>query len=160
MAKRKCMTCGSSYSYCASCYKDRLKPSWYSNFCSEECHELDTILSRNTFKLITDIEAKHKIERLDLSKINFKNELVRKRIDELLSVNEETTKKTVNKENNDSDIENNNDETKTEDIIDGNEKWSDNLIVKDINTSDTKKIPDNRTVSRNYSKKKRSNNNR
>lgn len=139
MAKRKCMTCGNTYSYCGSCYKDRLKPSWYSNFCSNECHELDRIISSNTFNLLTDIEAKHELEKLNLSEIEFKNTTIKKRIDELLSIPEEVI---------------------SELKVDTN----DSLNAEDINEEeriDTTDINDKtiKTVGRNNSKRKRTNNN-
>lgn len=92
---RICFTCGKEYRYCKTCFEDRLKPSWYSQFCSDKCYDLDDILSKNTCGVITDIEAKEEIEKLDLKDIHLNNELVKNRVEEILSTVKKEEKKKV-----------------------------------------------------------------
>ena len=86
--KKKCLICGKLYSYCNTCYEDRFKPAWYQIFCSEECKEIDGIFSENTLGMITDIEAKHRLEELDLSGKEFYKQRVQDKINYFLSLEE------------------------------------------------------------------------
>ena len=86
--KKKCLICGSAYSYCNTCYEDRYKPAWYQIFCSEECKEIDGILSANTVGAMSDIEAKHKLHELNLEGKEFHKQKVKDKIDYFLSLEE------------------------------------------------------------------------
>ena len=45
MAKnRTCFICGNKYDYCPTCDRDRLKPSWYALFCSDNCYKINNII--------------------------------------------------------------------------------------------------------------------
>ena len=65
-SSRKCICCNEKYFYCPSCGKDRLKPSWYATFCSEDCKDLWQSLSRFNMNKITKAEAKEIISNLNL----------------------------------------------------------------------------------------------
>lgn len=66
---RTCVLCKQNYSYCPVCNpEDRLKPTWYFCYCSDNCHDIDNIASAYEDRRITDIEAKAKLEKLDLSR--------------------------------------------------------------------------------------------
>lgn len=40
MANRKCIVCGTEYSYCPSCRADMKKPTWMVRFDKEDCKEI------------------------------------------------------------------------------------------------------------------------
>lgn len=69
MAKkeRKCLCDGTLYTYCPDCNgADRLKPTWYSEFCCETCKDLwDTAVKFN-MGAYTKAEAKAIISALEL----------------------------------------------------------------------------------------------
>ena len=66
---RTCILCGKTYSFCPVCNpEDRLKPTWYFCWCSDNCHEVDKVASAFEDGRITNIEAKAKLEKLDLSR--------------------------------------------------------------------------------------------
>ena len=56
-SNRKCICCGEKYQYCPSCGNDRLKPTWYSSFCSETCKDLWKTLSEYSMEFINKSEA-------------------------------------------------------------------------------------------------------
>lgn len=68
MAKnRKCQCCGTKYTYCPSCSgADKLKPNWYTQFCSEECMTIWTTAVKLNMKLINKSEAKSAIKAIEL----------------------------------------------------------------------------------------------
>lgn len=68
--ERKCLSCATTYKYCPSCSRvDALKPAWASQFCSESCATLWTILTKFGMNRITKPEAKSIISELDLKPI-------------------------------------------------------------------------------------------
>lgn len=67
---RKCLACGTKYSYCPDCSRsDALKPTWYSEFCGESCKDLWLTLTRYNMNRLTKPEAKSIISELDLKPI-------------------------------------------------------------------------------------------
>ena len=55
---RKCICCNTQYSYCPDCGgSDRLKESWYSEFCSSECKDLWTTATKFNMQFLTKQEA-------------------------------------------------------------------------------------------------------
>lgn len=65
---RKCICCETQYSYCPNCGGiDRLKPYWYSEFCSEECKDIWDIATRYNMQLMSKQEAKSALGKYDLS---------------------------------------------------------------------------------------------
>lgn len=64
---RKCICCGTRYSYCPSCSNaDRLAPSWKAEFCSETCKDLWLTATRFNMGKITKQEAQEIIKSLPL----------------------------------------------------------------------------------------------
>ncbi len=69
--ERTCIACKTKYNYCPTCSRsDALKPSWYSEFCSESCMTLWTTLTKYNMELVTKEEAQDIITALDLKPIN------------------------------------------------------------------------------------------
>lgn len=67
---KKCLACGTRYSYCASCSRsDRLGPSWKANFCSEDCMNLWKTLSRYNVGTLSKEEAQNVIRGLTIKPI-------------------------------------------------------------------------------------------
>lgn len=63
---RKCLSCGTKYSYCPTCSVDKAKPTWMTEFCNEVCKELFDTATRYNIKMLTKPEAKEIIEKLEL----------------------------------------------------------------------------------------------
>jgi len=97
--KRKCIVCGNEYDYCHSCPKDADKPVWYYIFCSEECHKLGDILTKQTNGEIDLLTAKKEIISSNLQNIKTFDSDVQNHIDKIMAVKEPrktvATKKTV-----------------------------------------------------------------
>lgn len=83
---RTCFLCGKKYSYCPTCSKDKLKPTWYAMFCSEECHDVDAILSDCTAGNITEEVAAAKLREAKADKIVMNNADSKAYIEKLLAV--------------------------------------------------------------------------
>lgn len=76
---RKCIACGTKYSYCPDCSRaDSLKPTWYNDFCSESCKDLWFTLTRYNMDRITKSEAKSTILELDLKPIESYSQFVQR----------------------------------------------------------------------------------
>lgn len=76
MAKRdrKCYLCGTSYKYCPTCYQDRMKPAFMSEFHSESCKDIFDICTRFNMGLMSKAEAQDALKACDLSdRKNFKS---------------------------------------------------------------------------------------
>lgn len=71
MAKlRKCLCCQTKYSYCPDCIgADRLKPSYFATFCSEECKTIWDSMTKFNFGTITKSEAKSIISTIQLKPV-------------------------------------------------------------------------------------------
>lgn len=71
MAKlRKCLCCQSKYSYCPDCNgADKLKPSYFATFCSEDCKTLWDSMTKFNFGTITKTEAKSIISTIELKPV-------------------------------------------------------------------------------------------
>lgn len=64
---RKCICCSTEYFYCPDCNgSDRLKPSWYSEFCSEDCKDLWLTATKFNMGMIEKKDAKETILALSL----------------------------------------------------------------------------------------------
>lgn len=64
---KTCLCDGVKYSYCPDCSKaDALKPSWASEFCSEECMTIWTTATKFNLGKLTKPEAKSIISALNL----------------------------------------------------------------------------------------------
>lgn len=71
---RECYLCGEKYNYCPNCSNDRIKPTWMSEFHSEDCKSIFDICTRFNMQLLTKEDAKAALEKCDLSnKATFKS---------------------------------------------------------------------------------------
>mgnify|MGYP000845188237 FL=1 len=99
---RTCCICSNKYSFCPVCnVEDRSKESWYFTFCSENCHDIYEITSSFEDKRISDVEAKNKLTKLDLSKKNNFSESYQKSITSIMNAKVQTKKTISKKENSD-----------------------------------------------------------
>lgn len=64
---RKCILCGSEYSYCKSCAKDSKKATWHTLYDTENCKNISKALTDYNFKKITKEEAKDMLSQCDLT---------------------------------------------------------------------------------------------
>ena len=68
---KKCMACQTRYSYCPDCSRaDKIKPSYFDQFCSESCKDLWLTLTRYNMGRLTKSEAKSIISKLELKPID------------------------------------------------------------------------------------------
>lgn len=88
---KKCIICGTTYSYCPNCGADRKKPSWYAIFDGENCNNIYEILTGYRDGVITIDEAYNKLKDCDLTKINDEgfNVGTRQKIQEILASKDE-----------------------------------------------------------------------
>lgn len=74
MAKknRECLTCGEKYSYCPTCNRNR--PTWMSEFHTENCKNIFDICTRFNMEFMSKVEAQEALIECDLSnQENFKS---------------------------------------------------------------------------------------
>lgn len=91
---RTCVLCGKTYSFCPVCNpEDRLKPTWYFCYCSDNCHDIDSIASAFEDGRMTDIEAKAKLEKLDLSRKEYFGESYKNSIASITKAKPQVIKK-------------------------------------------------------------------
>ncbi len=90
--QRKCICCGEEYSYCPTCWDDRLKPAWMVEFCCEDCKELWETASKFNMDLISKDEANKKISSLKLKPHNEYVECVQKDLKNILGDEQKSTK--------------------------------------------------------------------
>lgn len=88
---KKCIICGTAYSYCPTCSRDQGKPSWYAIFCSDNCNDIYNIVTEYRDGIIDINEAYERIKKCDLSTLENDefNAGTRGQIYEILSLNEE-----------------------------------------------------------------------
>ena len=71
---RECYLCGTKYRYCNTCSQDRIKPSWMSEFHSENCKNIFDICTRFNMNKMSKTEAQNALIECDLSnQSNFKS---------------------------------------------------------------------------------------
>ena len=64
---RKCICCSAEYFYCPDCGgADKLKPSWYTEFCGVDCKDLWMTATKFNMGLIEKDEAREIISSLNL----------------------------------------------------------------------------------------------
>ena len=73
--------------------KTNLKPTWYFCYCSDNCHDIDSIASAYEDGRITDTEAKTKLEKLDLSRKEYFGESYQKSIASIMKAKAQVIKK-------------------------------------------------------------------
>lgn len=97
---RTCVLCHAQYPYCPVCNpEDQLKPTWYFCYCSDNCHDIDNITSAYEDGRMTAIEAKNKLEKLNLSKQEYFGESYQKSITSIMRAKTQVKKTTIKKEN-------------------------------------------------------------
>lgn len=64
---RNCICCSTEYVYCPDCNgSDKLRPSWYSEFCCEDCKDLWLTATKFNMNMIEKKDAKDIISVLNL----------------------------------------------------------------------------------------------
>lgn len=91
--ERICSVCKRTYKYCPSCKEDAKKPTWLFAFCSENCRNIYNITSDFENKQLTDIEAKAKLEKLDLSRKEYFGESYKNSIASIMKAKAQVIKK-------------------------------------------------------------------
>ena len=71
-----------------------MRPSWYTLFCSDQCKQIDDILSKHTYKRITDIKAAKDLLALGADTMNIEDPVIREHIDTILVVSTKKAKGT------------------------------------------------------------------
>lgn len=92
---RICSTCRSEYRFCPRCNEDKDKPNWYFAFCSENCKDIYDVTSNYGWGNISAKEAKERISKLDLSKIENFGESYQNTIAKINSYEEMIAKPTI-----------------------------------------------------------------
>lgn len=91
---RTCCVCHEEYSFCPVCNsEDRLKPTWHFAYCSENCKDIYNITSSFEDGRMTDIEAKAKLEKLDLSRKEYFGESYKNSIASIMKAKAQVVKK-------------------------------------------------------------------
>ena len=86
---RTCCVCHQEHMYCPVCNpEDRIKPTWYFAYCSENCKDIYAVTSNYEDEKITADEAKAQLDKLDLSHIANFGESYQKAI---MKINENIT---------------------------------------------------------------------
>ena len=90
---RKCYLCEESYKYCPTCSQDRIKPTWMSEFHSENCKNIFDICTRFNVQLMSKQEAQDALNACDLSnKENFKS-FVKRDLENIFAEDEQKPKR-------------------------------------------------------------------
>lgn len=91
---RTCCVCHSEYSFCPVCNsEDRLKPAWHFAYCSENCKGIYNITSSFEDDRLSDVEAKAKLEKLDLSRKEYFGESYKNSIASIMKAKAQVIKK-------------------------------------------------------------------
>ena len=90
---RECYLCGENYNYCPTCSQDKMKPSWMTEFHSENCKNIFDICTRFNMKLMSKSEAKDALSICDLSNQESFKSYVKRDILEIFKVDEEPKKR-------------------------------------------------------------------
>ena len=90
---RMCCVCHKEYSFCLCNPEDRLKPTWHFAYCSENCKDIYNVTSAFEDGRMTDIEAKEKLEKLDLSEKDDFGESYQKSIASIMKAKAQVIKK-------------------------------------------------------------------
>lgn len=91
---RICCVCHKEYSFCPVCNpEDRLKPTWHFAYCSQNCKDIYNITSSFENGRLSDIDAKAKLEKLDLNEKDNFGESYQKSIDSIMKAKTQVIKK-------------------------------------------------------------------
>lgn len=109
---RTCSCCLTQYEYCNRCEKDKNKPQWYFAFCSENCKDIYKTISDYEDNQIDVGGAKEKLDKLDLSRLDRFGESYKKSVYKIMDEYRKTSEKanviSVDNENQESIVENDN----------------------------------------------------
>lgn len=89
MSNRKCLTCGTEYSYCPTCERDKNKEIWHIMFDCKNCKDIFDTLTNYYLKKINKSVAKDILDALDLDKKHMFNKNMQKQIEEILFIEKE-----------------------------------------------------------------------
>lgn len=96
---RTCLICKSHYDFCPNCGDYDNQPRWKALFCSENCHDIFNVTNDYSHHMLTQEEAKKKLEGLDLSKRGKITGSIKDSIDEIFGdKKKETVKEEVAKD--------------------------------------------------------------
>lgn len=87
---RTCILCKNKYSYCPTCSRDKDKPTWYSILCSENCKNVNDIISAFYANKISIKDAKSALEKIDVASMNIMEEENKKAIEMIMAYKEPT----------------------------------------------------------------------
>lgn len=91
---RTCIVCGKNYYFCNHCQDGEIKPSWYTIFHDQNCHDIYDAVS-NIYPVKGKEAAKIVLDKLDLSnKKNFHHNII-KLINEIYDINEDEKSKEI-----------------------------------------------------------------
>lgn len=90
---RMCCVCHKEYPFCLCNPEDRLKPTWYFAYCSENCKDIYNVTSAFEDGRMTDIKAKAKLEKLDLSRKEYFGESYKNSIASIMKAKAQVIKK-------------------------------------------------------------------
>lgn len=82
---RKCIICGKKYKYCIPCGNGSPNETWRYIYCSEDCRQLFNIASDWTANKLSAIEAKIKLDGINIPPLNNLQSSLRKNLDEIYS---------------------------------------------------------------------------
>lgn len=90
---RTCKVCGKKYRYCPSCDEDMNMPKWRAMFHDENCMKIFNILSANGVGRVSDIEAKRRLSRCDISAAASFDENIKNHIDVIMKSGDKPSQK-------------------------------------------------------------------
>lgn len=91
---RTCCVCRQKFSFCPVCNsEDMNKPLWHFAYCGENCKSIYEITSAFEDGRMTDIEAKEKLEKLDLSRKEYFGESYKNSIASIMKAKAQVIKK-------------------------------------------------------------------
>lgn len=91
---RTCCVCRQKFSFCPVCNsEDMNKPLWHFAYCDENCKNIYEITSAFEDGRMTDIEAKEKLEKLDLSRKEYFGESYKNSIASIMKAKAQVIKK-------------------------------------------------------------------
>ena len=84
---RKCIVCPDKhhYKYCSNCSGYNSVETWRFLYCSENCREIYDIATKFVNGKLSGLDAKHKLEKLDLSDLEFYHSVIKKNIEDILA---------------------------------------------------------------------------
>lgn len=88
---KKCLVCGTAYSYCSTCAEYRNMPRWMSTFHSDNCRKIFNTVSSYLSKSIDATKAKEVLDTCDLTNKDSFSPNVNKVINEVYPTSKKLT---------------------------------------------------------------------